>query len=65
MKKLNVTVQCMAIYNSTIEVPDDMTLEEAIEYAQENLDKIPLDELEYVPDSDQLDCDNCDFEEEE
>ena len=65
MKKLNVTVQCMTIYNSTIEVPDDMTLDEAIEYAQENLDKIPLGELEYGPDSDQLDCDNCDFEEED
>lgn len=26
MKRLNVTVQYMAIYNSSIEVPDDMTL---------------------------------------
>ena len=42
-----------------------MTLEEAIEYAQENLDEIPLGELEYVPDSDELDCYNCDFKEEE
>lgn len=62
MKKLNVTVQCMAVYNSSIEVPDDMTLEEAIEYANRHLDEIPLGELEYVSDSDELDEDNCDFD---
>ena len=63
MKRLNVTVQCMAIYNSSIEVPDDMTLEEAIEYAKEHLDEIPCGELEYISDSDELDEENCDFEE--
>ena len=63
MKRLNVTVQCMAVYNSSIEVPDEMTLEEAIEYARENLDEIPLGEMEYVPDSDELNGWNCDFDE--
>ena len=63
MKRLNVTIQCMAIYNSFIEVPEDMTLEEAIEYARVNIDDIPLTELEYIPDSDELDEENCDFEE--
>lgn len=62
MKRLNVTVQCMAIYNSSIEVPDDMTLEEATEYAKEHIDEIPLGVLKYVPYSDELDEDNCDFE---
>ena len=65
MKTLNVTVQCMAVYNSSIEVPDDMTFEEAIEYAKNHLNEIPLGELEYVDDSDVLDEENCDFEEEE
>lgn len=62
MKTLNVTVQCMAVYNSSIEVPDDMSLEEAIEYAKNHLDEIPLEELEYVSDSDTLDEENCDFD---
>ena len=61
MKKLNVTVQCMAVYNSSIDVPDDMNLEEAIEYARDNIDEIPCGELQYIPDSDILDEDNCDF----
>lgn len=61
MKRLNVTVQCMAFYNSSIEVPNDMTLEEAIEYAKEHLDEIPCGELEYISD-DELDEENCDFE---
>ena len=64
MKTLNVTIQCMAVYNSSIEVPEEMTLEEAIEYAKNHLNEIPLEELEYVDDSDILDEDNCDFEEE-
>ena len=62
MKRLNVTVQCLAVYNSRIDVPDDMTLEEAIKYAKAHLDEVPLGQLEYVRDSDQLDEDNCDFD---
>lgn len=65
MKTLNVTIQCMAVYNSSIEVPEEMTLEEAIEYAKNHLNEIPLEELEYVNDSDVLDEDNCDFEEDD
>ena len=63
MKRLNVTVQCMAVYNSSIEVPDNMTLEEAIEYAKKHLEEIPCGELECISDSDELDEENCDFEE--
>lgn len=63
MKKLNVTIQCMAVYNSAIEVPNEMSLEDALEYAEAHLDDIPLGVLEYVRDSDQLDRENCDFDE--
>ena len=58
MKTLNVTVNCVAVYNSSIEVPDNMSLEEAIEYAKNHIDDIPLGELEYVKESDTLDEDN-------
>lgn len=63
MKKLLVTINCKAVYNSSIYVPDDMTLEESIEYAKEHLDEAGLDVLEYVEGSDELDEDNCVFEE--
>lgn len=33
MKRLNVTMMCMAVYNSYIDVPDNLTFEEAIDYA--------------------------------
>ena len=36
MKKLNVTATCMTVYNSSIDVPNNMSLEEAIEYAWDN-----------------------------
>lgn len=52
MKKLYVTITAVAIYNSFIDIPDDMTLEEAIKYAKQHMDDIPLGRLEYVGDSD-------------
>ena len=63
MKRLNVTVTCMAVYCSGIDVPDEMTLEEAIEYANKHIDEIPIGELEWISDSDEIDEENCDFEE--
>ena len=63
MKRLNVTVTCMAVYNSGIDVPDEMILEEAIGYAKEHINEIPIGELEWIPDSDEIDEENCDFEE--
>ena len=63
MARLNVTVYCKAVYNSGIEVPDNMSLEDAIQYARENLDKIPVGVMEYIANSDVLDEENCDLEE--
>lgn len=62
MQKLNVPIQCLATYRSSIMVPDELTLEEAIQYARKHTAEIPLGVLEYVPDSDDLDVENCDFE---
>lgn len=62
MKKLNVTVTCMAVYNGSILVPETLDISEAIEYAKEHIKEIPLGPLEYVQDSDVLDEENCDFE---
>lgn len=63
MKRLNVTMQCLAVYNSSIEVPDNLTVKEAIEWTKRHLDKVPLGELEYIPESDELDEENCAFDE--
>lgn len=61
-RTLNLTIECRAYYNSSIEVPADLTLDEAIEYAEQHLDEVPIeDHLEYVPGSDALGTDNCDF----
>ena len=62
-KRLNVTVTCMAVYNSGIDVPENMTLGETIQYAKEHIGEINIGPLEYISDSDQLDEGNCDFEE--
>lgn len=66
MKKFNVTIQCMAVYNSSIMVPDDLTHDQAIDYAKKHIDEIPIkSELEYISDSDVLDEDNCGFDDDE
>ena len=62
MRKLNVTIECLAMYNSSIMVPSELTFEEAIEYAKKHIAEIPLGTLEYVSDSDNLDVENCDFD---
>lgn len=62
MRKLNVTIECLAMYNSSIMVPSELTFEEAIEYAKKHIAEIPLGTLEYVSESDNLDAENCDFD---
>lgn len=62
-KTLNVNIFCQAYYNSSIKVPIELTKEEALEYAAEHLKEIPLGELEYISDSDELDYENSGFDE--
>ena len=62
MRKLNVTIECLAMYNSSIMVPSELTFEEAIEYAKKHITEIPLGTLEYVSESDNLDVENCNFD---
>lgn len=63
MKRLNVEVLCQSYYKSSIVLPrDDMSIEEAIEYAKANIDKIRLGELVYIENSDELDDENCEIE---
>lgn len=61
MKTLNVTVNCLGVYNSSIQVPDEMTIDEAIKYASKHLDLIPMGEVEWFGDAN-LDEENCDFD---
>ena len=60
----NVTICCQAYYNSQIELPRDFSgnYEDALAYAKEHLDEIPIRELEYVSGSDSLDEENCSFD---
>lgn len=62
-KRLNLTVNCQAVYNSSLLVPANLTFEEAIAYAYQHLDQVPVGPLEYVGGSETLDTDNCDFDE--
>lgn len=65
-KTLNVRMFCQAYYDSSLQVPAGCTVEEAIEYAKAYINYIPINKgrLEYIPCSDVLDEENCDFAEE-
>lgn len=54
-RPFKVCVYCQAYYKTEIDVPANLTKEEAFAYAKEHLQDIPITELEYIPDSDELD----------
>lgn len=62
-KTLNVRIWCQASYDGEIEVPRSMTLEEAIEYAKEHIEEIPLGAMDHLAYSDEIDEEGCEFEE--
>ena len=61
MQELNIIVRRMRVYKTNIEVPDGMTFKEAIKYAREYINEIPLEKLKHISDSDELDEENCQF----
>lgn len=61
-KKLHLTINCQAVYEGSMDVPIEMTFEDAITFARKNIESVPLGPLTYISGSDELDVDNCDFE---
>jgi hypothetical protein len=55
MQKLNLRVWCEAYYDTEIEVPDGLSLEQAYRYAEDHLDGVEPTELHYLDGSDNLD----------
>ena len=60
MKKLRVKVCCSAYYETTMEVPDNLDFNEAITYAQKNLQNIPVHEFIFDVDE-EIDCYSSNF----
>lgn len=65
-KKLELTMTCLCVYQSSIEVPAELSLEDAINYAKEHINEIPVGNIDgsnYISDSDRIDEENCNFAE--
>ena len=62
-KTLEVNIWCNAAYKTKIEVPEDMSLEDAIEYADEHLEEIPIPAtgIEWIPGGEELIWEDCRF----
>lgn len=61
MVDFNVRIYVQACYDAIIKVPEGCSHEEAVEIAQSQLKDIPLGELSYVPDSDDIEAESCYF----
>ena len=62
-KTLNLTVFAQCVGQTSIEVPADLTIEQAIAYAREHLAEVSVPvALDYVKDTLTIDEENCDFE---
>lgn len=57
---MRVRVYCQAYYIADVEVPERFTHKQAWEYVKEHIDEIPIDELIYVEDSDNIDDNDYD-----
>ena len=62
-KKFNFGVSWQMYGEASIEVPNDFSIEDAMEYVQDNWHDVGLPRGEYVPDSDEPAFEFCDFEE--
>lgn len=50
MKSLKLTMIRTSVYDTSLMVPDHMTLEEALEYAKTKVDNLPVKKPYYVKD---------------
>jgi len=63
MKKFYFGQSWQVYGTNSVEVPDDFTIEQAIEFVKKNWDDVGLaNNPVYVQDSDEADFDCCDFE---
>ena len=61
-QKLFCSILCNAYYHGELLLPEAIkTFPEALEYAKEHLDEIPLGEMNYIENSDVLDEENCEL----
>lgn len=64
-KTFNITYQYSMIGTVSIAVPNNMSIDEAIQYAKDKVNELPLPQnAQYVGDSCIVDEENCDFSEE-
>ena len=63
MKTLKVGCTCLVSYTSNIQIPDNYSLEEAIQYVKKNFDKVPrnLQNAEPIYDSDLIIPEECEL----
>lgn len=61
MKRLDVSCTCSCVYRSFIDVPDEMSLREAVCYAKEHFDEIPVGEISLLNGTNKLEEEMCGF----
>lgn len=52
MKTVNFSATCIATYNSSLKVPDEIHDDQMVDYIKKHLSEAPVEDLEYVGDTD-------------
>lgn len=65
-RRLNIMMTCIGVYKTHIDVPEEMSLEEAVAYANSVKDNLFIEsEIEWVEDYDEITPEDVKFADEE
>ena len=62
-RRLNISMACIGVYTTHVDVPEEMSLEEAVAYANSVKDDLFVEsDIEWVDDLGEIRLEDCDFE---
>ena len=65
-RRLNIMMTCIGVYRTHVDVPEEMSLEEAVAYANSVKDNLFIEsEIEWVEDYDEITPEDVKFADEE
>lgn len=62
-RRLNIMMTCVGVYKTHVDVPEEMSLDEAVAYANSIKDDLFIEsDIEWVDDLDEICEEDCNFE---
>ena len=62
-RRLNIMMSCIGVYKTHVDVPEEMSIKEAVAYANSVKDNLFIEsDIEWVDDLDDICLEDCSFE---